>query len=283
MALCLVVGSVALDEVVRLGERLRPGTHLEGRPREPRLGGGAAGTALALAHAGHQVSCVAAIGSDPAGEFLLAELRSQGVDTSAVVRVAGPSTRSLILVEPDGERTVVNLHRCREAGPPVRLLGLRADAVYVRSREAALGPLLRQKLGECLVVAHVPPTEAGSRPAHYLVGSCADLEGGALSAPWALGCHVAGEALRAIVITRGAAGAEAHTARARVAAPAPAVRAVDTTGAGDVFAAGLLHALLAGAPLREALAAAAVWGAAAVACEGLPAREAIAALAAGRA
>jgi sugar/nucleoside kinase (ribokinase family) len=46
-----------------------------------------------------------------------------------------------------------------------------------------------------------------------------------------------------------------------------------------VFAAGLVHALLAGQPMERALETAAAWGATAVACQGLPARDAIARLA----
>ena len=48
--------------------------------------------------------------------------------------------------------------------------------------------------------------------------------------------------------------------------------------AGDVFAAGLVHALLAGQPMSQALATAVDWGAAAAACRGLPARQTIQAL-----
>ena len=54
--------------------------------------------------------------------------------------------------------------------------------------------------------------------------------------------------------------------------------AVDSTGAGDVFAAGLVHALAGGAPMETALVTAVAWGTAAVECEGLPPRERILAL-----
>ena len=56
---------------------------------------------------------------------------------------------------------------------------------------------------------------------------------------------------------------------------APHVRVVDSTAAGDVFAAGLVHALAEGRPTRAALETAVAWGAAAVACPGVPSRETI--------
>jgi sugar/nucleoside kinase (ribokinase family) len=50
---------------------------------------------------------------------------------------------------------------------------------------------------------------------------------------------------------------------------------VDSTAAGDVFAAGLVHALAEGRKTRAALETAVAWGAAAVACPGVPSRETI--------
>jgi sugar/nucleoside kinase (ribokinase family) len=278
VARIVVVGSVAQDDVVALRQPLAPGRHLNGAASGLRLGGGGANTAIPLSHAGHHVALLAAVGADAVAEWLLAALRAAGIDVSAVARVAGDSTRSLVLVEPGGERTIVNLHRCREDGPPRRLAALAADAVYVRSRDLDLRELLEEAAGRSLVVAHVPPLARGSRPARVLVGSESDLPPDFLADPWGRGIEIAGESLRLVVITRGARGAEAFGAAERLAVDAPAVHVVDSTAAGDVFAAGLVHALALGRPTRAALETAVAWGAAAVACPGVPDREAIRAL-----
>lgn len=282
MARILVVGSVARDEVVWLKEPLRVGSHLQAQEIRPRLGGGGANVAIPLAHAGHDVQLLAPLGSDATGEELLRELTAEGVDTTAVARVPGPSTRSLVLLEPGGERTVVNLHRCQESAPPERLLRLPADAVYVRSRAPDLAPLLEQAVERALVVAQLPPCEPDSRPAQLLIASESDLEEGLLADPWALGQRVAGSRLQWMVVTRGSRGAEAFSSREHLSVPAAPAAVVDTTGAGDAFAAGLLHALLSGAPMKEALSAAAAWGTAAVRSQGsFLSREAVSALLAG--
>ena len=66
------------------------------------------------------------------------------------------------------------------------------------------------------------------------------------------------------MVTRGADGAVAHGRDGlRIAAKAPAAVTRDATGAGDVFAAGLLDALVRGASMDQALAHACAWGAAA--------------------
>jgi sugar/nucleoside kinase (ribokinase family) len=261
MARIVVIGAVARDDVVRLREPLQPGGHLNGVAAGGRLGGGGANTAVALAAAGHPVTLLAAIGQDPVGDALRAELATAGVDTSQLARLARPTTRSLLLIDPGGERTVLNLTRCEEDEPPARLLDLPAEAVYVRSRRCDLAPLLAAKARSALVVAHLPPIEPDTRPAQILIASAADLDPAARRDPWSLGRAVAGDLLQWVVITAGAAGARAYARDQSLAAPAPVVQPVDTTGAGDAFAAGLLHALVGGRPMAEALAVAVRFGA----------------------
>ncbi len=275
MARIVVVGSVAQDDVFKLVQPLAPGRHLDAAARRLRLGGGGANTAIPLRHAGHEVTLVAPVGADAVAEWLLAKLQEAGIDVSAVVRVPGDSTRSLVFVDPGGERTIVNLNRCREPGPPQRLASLASDAVYVRSRDLDVRELLSEAAVRSLVVAHVPPLEAGSRPAHVLVGSESDLPPSFLADPWAAGRAIAGETLRLVVVTRGPRGAEAFGKSERVSVPAPKVPVVDSTAAGDVFAAGLVHGLTLGRPTRKVLETAVSWGAATVSCPGVPSRETI--------
>lgn len=246
--------------MVQLVEPLRAGAHLNGAKMDSRLGGGGANTALALAAAGHEAILLAAVGRDDAGDALLVELTAAGVDTAHVARLDRPTTRSLILVDPLGERTVVNVARCEEDVPPARLLKLPVEAVYVRSRRRDLAPLLAAKTASALVVAHVPPVEPGSRPAQVLVASVSDLAPDARRQPWTLGRAIAGERLRWVVLTAGAAGARAYAENEQAEATATPVQPVDTTGAGDAFAAGLLHALVGGQSLPAALAVAARFG-----------------------
>lgn len=278
MARVVVVGSVAEDEVLSLSHPLREGSHLDATTRERRLGGGAANTAVPLRHAGHEVVVLSPLGTDDTGDWLLGQLREAGVDTSGIVRVDGESTRSLVLVDPEGERTVVNVHRCREESLPERLARIEADALYVRSREADLAEPMATIARRATVVAHLPPLARGARPAHVLLGSESDLPEAFVGDPWDAGEGIAGSLLRWVVMTMGAHGAEAVSAEERIAAPAPSVNAVDTTGAGDVFAAGLVHALLDERPMPQALDTAVAWGTAAAACRGLPGRDAIRAL-----
>jgi sugar/nucleoside kinase (ribokinase family) len=165
------------------------------------------------------------------------------------------------MVDNAGERTIVNLSRAKESEPPTRLLDEPADCIYVRSRALDLAPLLSAKRHESLVVAQMPPSQPGCRPAQVLVASERDLAASDLERPWDAGRRVAGEGLEWLVLTRGSAGVEAFGSAETLRVPAPEVEAVDTTGSGDAFAAGLIHALLQGASMPSALATGAAWGA----------------------
>jgi len=260
VARILVVGSIADDGVIRLTEALRPGAHLNGASAGVRLGGGGANTAVALAAAGHDVALLAAVGCDAVGDALLADLAAAGVDTSLVTRLNQSTTRSLLLIDPTGERTVINVARCEEPAPPMRLLGLPADVIYVRSRRRDLAPLLAAKAAKVMIVAHIPPVEPGARPAHILVASRSDLHANAFQLPENLGRLVSGGLARWIAITAGAAGAHAYGTGEMLTASARSVRPVDTTGAGDAFAAGLIHALVEGRSMADALSIAVRFG-----------------------
>jgi sugar/nucleoside kinase (ribokinase family) len=280
MARITVVGSIGEDSVVRLDEPLRLGGHVEGRSAGVRLGGGGANTAVPLALAGHAVTLIAAVGEDATGRRLLGELKSAGVDTSQVRVMAGAATtRSVIMLDGTGERTIVNVHRTAEPAPPARLLEVAADWVYVRSRGLDLAPLLTEKAKVSRIVAHIPPSAGGARPAHVLAGSQSDLDPNVLADPWAAGRRIAGDLLEWVVITRGPAGAVAFGREGSIEQPARQVAAQDTTGAGDSFAAGLIHGLASGRPMEAALDVALAWGTEAVLTEGsqLPA-EAVARL-----
>lgn len=264
MARILVLGTVAEDQVVELRQPLVSGGHQDGIDKGARLGGGGANAAVALARAGDTALLVAALGSDAVGDGLLSELTAIGVDLSLCVRLGGSSSRSLVMTDPLGERSIVNLQRLLENEPPRRILSVRGDVMYVRSRHQGLAPLMAEMTARMPVIAHVPPTEADAVPAQILVGSTSDLDKDFLAEPFAHGMAVSGGRLQWIVITQGAKGAEAFGPQGQhLFQPARKVDVIDSTGAGDAFAAGLAHAVARHLPMEEALNIAVAWGTAA--------------------
>lgn len=267
MAEILIIGSVGWDEVVRLDHPLSIGSHNNGRWLNKRIGGGAANTGMALARAGDRPLLVSAVGADLDGERLGADLARVGLDITYLDRMAEETTRSLVLLDTAGERTIVNL--CRASVPlPAGLADIPADCCYVRSADPALTPVLAERVRRGLVLAHVPPVRVDFRPAQVLVGSASDLDDGFLAEPFAAGRRVAGDLLAWVVVTYGPDGARAFGDGVAIEQAAPAVHVVDSTGAGDVFAAGLAHALARGVDMSDALETAVAWGSASVQYEG---------------
>ncbi|MBT8420157.1 MAG: carbohydrate kinase family protein, partial [Gammaproteobacteria bacterium] len=250
--------------------------HNAGRERTARIGGGAANTAMALATMAPVQSdtdsylkpvVISAVGNDTQGKALLTTLREVGVCVDRIDCLGAYTTRSLVLLEKKGERTIINLTRAPVPLPP-DLAHIPADCCYVRSADPALTPILAKRVEHSLVIAHIPPTTDGFRPAQVLVGSASDLDRAFLADPFSAGRRIAGRALEWVVITFGADGAAAYGDGAMIQASAPVVHVIDTTGAGDVFAGGLAFALAMGEKMPTALKTAIRWGSASVGYEG---------------
>lgn len=266
MAEVAVYGTVAADVVLRVPALPRPGDHIAAKPLGWRLGGSSANVACALAGAGHHVQLVGPVGTDGMAEALVAELHRRGVGTDCLIPVDLPSPRALILLSPDGERTILAIEHPGAASafpiddaPEVDAV----DCVYVESYER-FSTVVAERSPHALLVATPPEDVGDSWPADVLVGSERQYPEAWLASPFEFARDVAGSRLRWVVVTRGRRGADAYGHAGSWHVDARAARQVDATGAGDAFAAGLIAGLLAQRGIEEALALGAAQGAAAV-------------------
>jgi ribokinase len=102
-----VVGSLNADYSV-LCERIPgPGETVLGHGIELMAGGKSANQAACAARIGAKTHMVGAVGTDPAGEFLLSELRRAGADASGVAVLGGQSGSAIIEVDAAGENNIV--------------------------------------------------------------------------------------------------------------------------------------------------------------------------------
>jgi sugar/nucleoside kinase (ribokinase family) len=93
-----------------------------------------------------------------------------------------------------------------------------------------------------------------------LVASASDVGPDVLDDPLAAGYRIAGDLLQWIVITEGSRGVTAYSDDQILRVAAREIIPVDTTGAGDSFAAGLVHALVSGSSMADALQTGVNWG-----------------------
>jgi len=263
----VVVGSCNID-LVATGPRLPgPGETVICDELITVPGGKGSNQAIAAARAGADCRLLAAVGAGEHGDLILSTLAAAGVECGQVRRAAGPSGTALIMVGAGGENLIavvpgansslVDLtaeERATIEGAALVLLQLEIPIATVT--EAAL---IARRGGARVVLNVAPPTPVPSA----LMGAVDVLVANEHEAAIAAGGTERGaeESARlllsevpAAVITLGSEGAVyLDRSGELVRVPAPAVRAIDTTAAGDTFTGFLAVALAEQRPIRDAL------------------------------
>ena len=247
-------------------------------PAREVSGGSAANSMAGLAALGLRAGFVGQVADDQLGEIFAHDLASLGVTFETAPLTGGPPTgRCLILVTPDAQRTMNTSPGASHELTPEALdvEQIRSAAVtflegYLWGPERPRAAMLR-----AAEIAH----SAGRTVAFTLSeslcipgrreGVMGMIDAGTVDILFAnedevrhlTGCDALDDCIAelspkvdTLVITRGAAGAIAVRDGERAEVPAaPVAKVVDTTGAGDLFAAGFLAARCRGAPLRRCL------------------------------
>jgi ribokinase len=276
----LVVGSINVDITVHADRLPGPGETVAGGRLERAGGGKGANQAVAAARAGGAVSLVGAVGDDDLGTDALEALRSEGIDVTAVLRLDGVATGvALIVVDRDGGNQIAVASGANHAvsGEHVRAAAADRPGCVLASFELLDEPVLAaaevaRKAGCPLVVNPAParPLDAALYELRPILTpnqhEAAELTGE--EDPETAARALAERTGAPVVITLGARGALVAVGSGAKRVAAPAVRAVDTTGAGDAFNGVLAVELARGRELAAAAAAAVAAASASVTRQG---------------
>lgn len=255
-----VVGSVNFDVTFTVDRLPGAGETVLASALASGPGGKGANQAVAAARAGASVQFVGAVGTDPAADTLLAHLTANGVRVSEVMRVPGPTGTAAIMVDTSAENMIVvapgaNAHLVLDSAA-MRAVVASAEVVLVQLEiplPTAVAAARIARAGGATVIVNASPPHGG--PAMTELAGLTDVvvvnENEAAEWPWPAP-H--------LVITRGARGASYVADGRSVDVAALPVEAVDTTGAGDVFAGVLAAGWASGVDraLRRACAAGAL-------------------------
>lgn len=259
------IGGIDVDRKARVIDGLHPGT--SNPVRVTSCPGGVAGNvARNLAHLGCSVALFSIVGTDPAGDDLLRELRSSGIDVSLMRRSANRPTASYTAVlDPAGQLFIglADMEIFEELGPawadaiaphlakrPLWVVDANLPAITIER-------LLTAHKGRATVLAD-PISIAKSVRFRNVLSKIDVLFPNRLEAAELTGLAVksrdnaaraAAELRRlgvgAVVLTLGADGLYLADARAARFLPAiPRAKIVDVTGAGDALLAGYVFGLL---------------------------------------
>jgi ribokinase len=251
----IVFGDLMVDVVARVRRPLARGSDT---PAEIDVLGGGSGANVAAwtAWLGAPVVFLCRIGDDERGRGAVDDLHAAGVEVHAAADGERPTGTCIVLVEPGGERTMIPDPGANDAALELQEDLLSAgDHLHLTGysllrdgpRPGALEAIERARRAG-MTVSVDPSSWALLRP-----GAIPDVD--LLLPNEEEAATFATFPAREVVIKKGGEGALWTDGSEVVRVPAQPAEVVDTTGAGDAFAAGLLTARLAGAGPREALEA----------------------------
>jgi len=268
----VVIGSLNMDLVTRAPRLPRGGETLIGESFSTIPGGKGANQAVAAARLGAQVSMVGCVGSDAYGQQLRGALLAEGIDCQAVSVVDGSSGVALIVVDDNSQNAIVIVAGANGELTPTVLD--RFDAVLQSAEviicqlevpDATVGHALKRgrELGKTVILNPAPASRA--LPAEWY--ACVDylipneseamvlsgLAVDSLENAEAAATQLIGAGAGKVIVTLGAQGLMFANGSSFEHFPAPRVKAVDTTAAGDTFVGGFAAALASGKSEVEAI------------------------------
>ncbi|XVH31898.1 carbohydrate kinase family protein [Haloferacaceae archaeon DSL9] len=210
-------------------------------------GGSAANTAVALASLGVDSALFGSVGADECGALVRRELEAAGVDCSRLVTVAGDTTVKYLVVDGDGEVMMLSDPGENEAFEATDLpeSAFDIDHLHLTSQPPSVAAALAARAREAGArVSFDPGRRFGDRDYCETLRLADILFLNLLEANELIdsGAYESVSDRTIVVITRGSNGAEVTLPDDVITHDGFEVASIDTTGAGDAFAAGFIAA-----------------------------------------
>jgi sulfofructose kinase len=249
------VGLNATDTLIPLAEFPARGSKVEFESASILPGGEVASAMVACQTWGLRTRYVGKFGDDYAAQIHRAAFERAGVETHLFTSPGCPSYQSFILIDATGERTVLRRHDDRLAIQPTEVqsdwvTSARALLVDGHDTAAARQSAVWARAAQIPVVADLdklyPEIDTLLPEIDFLITSnnIPGLVSGESDLPRALEIVQKRFANKLTAATLGHDGVLAFDGSRFFYSPAFHVRVADTTGAGDIFHAGFLYALL---------------------------------------
>lgn len=266
-----VIGSANVDLTFRTSRFPLAGETLTGRSLHQGMGGKGANQAVAAARLGAEVTFVACVGNDSFGTEAIRQYQRDGIRTEFIRQdPSEPTGTAAILVDDQAENCIIVIPGANAALSPV---DVRNAATVIQEADAVVCQLetpleatreafrLAREAGKRTILTPAPVVELSDEllrlcdvcvpnrsEMEILVGRAVnDLDEAHQAAKLLMSRGV-----KSVALTMGRNGAFIADERTAMHIPAVPVDAVDTTGAGDAFAASLAVSLCEGHTFPEA-------------------------------
>jgi len=250
MVTVLTAGHVNWDVTLRVERFPEPDGEVPIRAQHQSGGGSAANVAAALATLEVDTELIGSVGDDDNGLLARRELEAAGVSLAGLRVIDNADTAvKYILVDDDGEVAVLGNDGVNEAVGPADLDPDRiavADHVHLTSQRPDTASRLATIASQAGATVSIDPGRRIADRDYDDALACADViflndnEAEAVLER----THAIDVRDRLLAIKFGGDGAEVHTPSGSVSHPGFDIDAVDTTGAGDAFAAGFIRTYL---------------------------------------
>jgi ribokinase len=266
-----VIGSSNTDMVVKTDQLPLPGETRMGGTFFMNPGGKGANQAVAAARLGGKVKLVTKLGNDIFGKQTLEGFKKEHIDTSHVfIDETSATGTALIIVDKNGENIIVvaagananllpddikkieNLHEAAvtliQLEIPLRTVRFVAEIAKSNHQKLIINPAPAQHLDDELLngLFLITPNET---EASLLTGIQVSDEQSASSAASVF----LNRGVQNVIITMGKRGAFFQNSQIKLHIPAPVVKVMDTTAAGDVFSGAMAVAVTEGMDWERAM------------------------------
>ncbi|MEW6150593.1 MAG: ribokinase [Bradyrhizobium sp.] len=272
MGRVFVAGSINMDVVVTADRHPKVGETVAGQQVLYFPGGKGANQAVAASRLGARTTLIGRLGKDSFGAELKAFLDEQGIDLGYVMETAEAHTGTAIITVAEADNTIVVIPGTNGlvAADDVNVVPLLKGDVAVSQFEIPLPAIAaffqRARGAGATTLLNPAPAQAMPRELLALVDILVlnETELGVLAGSELSESDEAARIIevarrlqahkdQTICVTRGKRGVLALAGREEIAVPGRAVKALDTTGAGDCFVGALAAQLADDLPLRAAL------------------------------
>lgn len=253
----VVLGSSNLDLVASVERLPAPGETVLGTNYAEHAGGKGLNQAVASRRAGADTAFITCLGTDAAGETLHRLATSEGI-AAYVTDHQSPTGRALISVDEQGENSIVVVPGAN-AGLSISVVDAHRDVIS-RARvllcqlevpvDAVEAALAVAKVGGARTILNPAPAVQLNRSILQLCDVIMPNQHEVVLLGGASALLESGVSM--VVITLGARGIKIVTKDGELQIPPFAVRAIDTTGAGDAACGALATALAHGADITTA-------------------------------